>query len=108
MHPALGGGFGKGFKVIKGYDLVGDAYTGKNTPKPDSDPLDKCGAESGASGHGTHVSGIIAGYDKATVSILPNYYCLFTFVNKIYYRKKKTNLIFLTHRISSVLPLKPN
>lgn len=66
LHPALGGGFGKGFKVIKGYDLVGDAYTGKNTPKPDSDPLDKCGAESGASGHGTHVSGIIAGYDKAT------------------------------------------
>lgn len=50
MHPALGGGFGKGFKVIKGYDLVGDAYTGLNTPKPDSDPLDDCGADSGASG----------------------------------------------------------
>ncbi|KAI8971818.1 peptidase S8/S53 domain-containing protein [Mycotypha africana] len=65
-HPALGGGFGKGFKVIKGYDLVGDAYTGQNTPKPDDDPLDNCGADSGASGHGTHVSGIIAGYDKAT------------------------------------------
>lgn len=68
MHPALGGGFGKGFKVIKGYDLVGDAYTGLNTPKPDSDPLDACGADSEASGHGTHVSGIIAGYDKSTVS----------------------------------------
>ncbi|KAI8073486.1 peptidase S8/S53 domain-containing protein [Gilbertella persicaria] len=66
MHPALGGGFGKGFKVVKGYDLVGDAYTGSNTPKPDADPLDNCGAGSGASGHGTHVSGIIAGYDKAT------------------------------------------
>ncbi|KAL9557641.1 hypothetical protein MBANPS3_001291 [Mucor bainieri] len=66
LHPALGGGFGKGFKVIKGYDLVGDAYTGQNTPKPDSDPLDTCGADSGAEGHGTHVSGIIAGYDKST------------------------------------------
>lgn len=46
----MGGGFGKGYKVIKGYDLVGDAYTGSNTPKPDSDPLDACGAASGASG----------------------------------------------------------
>ncbi|CEP13145.1 hypothetical protein [Parasitella parasitica] len=66
LHPALGGGFGKSFKVIKGYDLVGDAYTGFNTPKPDNDPLDDCGADSEASGHGTHVSGIIAGYDKST------------------------------------------
>ncbi|KAI8346175.1 peptidase S8/S53 domain-containing protein [Blakeslea trispora] len=66
MHPALGGGFGKGYKVVAGYDLVGDAYTGSNSPKPDSDPLDNCGAKSGASGHGTHVSGIIAGYDKST------------------------------------------
>ena len=50
MHPALGGGFGKGYKVIAGYGLVGDAYTGSNTPKPDNDPLDACGAKSGASG----------------------------------------------------------
>lgn len=69
-HPALGGGFGKGHKVIAGYDLVGDAYTGFNTPVPDSDPLDACGADTGASGHGTHVSGIIAGYDAATVSLV--------------------------------------
>ena len=27
-HPALGGGFGPGFKVVGGYDLVGDDYTG--------------------------------------------------------------------------------
>jgi subtilisin family serine protease len=74
LHPALGGGFGKGFKVTNGFDLVGDAYTGSNTPKPDSDPLDACGAASGASGHGTHVSGIIAGFDKATVSTLFIYY----------------------------------
>ncbi|KAI8647639.1 peptidase S8/S53 domain-containing protein [Parasitella parasitica] len=66
LHPALGGGFGEGFKVIKGYDLVGDAYTGFNTPKPDNDPLDDCGLDTEASGHGTHVSGIIAGYDEST------------------------------------------
>ncbi|KAI9266025.1 peptidase S8/S53 domain-containing protein [Sporodiniella umbellata] len=64
--PALGGGFGKGFKVSAGYDLVGDKYTGANAPTPDSDPLDECGAGSGASGHGTHVSGIIAGFDPST------------------------------------------
>lgn len=53
-HPALGGGFGPGHKVVTGYDLVGDAYDGTtNTiPVPDNDPMD-CG------GHGTHVSGII-------------------------------------------------
>jgi subtilisin family serine protease len=52
MHPALGGGFGPGHKIVAGYDLVGDAYTGFNTPIPDSDPID-------CAGHGTHVSGII-------------------------------------------------
>jgi hypothetical protein len=49
----LGGGFGEGFKVSKGYDLVGDAYTGGNTPIPDDDPMDACGAGSGASGNET-------------------------------------------------------
>ncbi|EEB98352.1 hypothetical protein MPER_02153, partial [Moniliophthora perniciosa FA553] len=52
-HPVLGGGFGPGFKIRGGYDLVGDNYTGQNTPVPDDDPLDQC------SGHGTHVAGII-------------------------------------------------
>ncbi|KAK7053167.1 hypothetical protein VNI00_003786 [Paramarasmius palmivorus] len=52
-HPALGNGFGPGFKVAGGFDLVGDDYTGANTPIPDDDPLDQCG------GHGTHVAGII-------------------------------------------------
>ncbi|KAJ7747214.1 subtilisin-like protease [Mycena metata] len=52
-HPSLGGGFGPGFKVAGGFDLVGDNYDGSNTPVPDSDPLDQC------AGHGTHVAGII-------------------------------------------------
>ncbi|QRV93651.1 pyrolysin [Ceratobasidium sp. AG-Ba] len=54
-HPALGGKFGPGNKVIGGYDFVGDAYTGKegSVAKPDNDPLDQC------NGHGTHVAGII-------------------------------------------------
>ncbi|KAF7376447.1 Subtilisin-like protease [Mycena sanguinolenta] len=52
-HPFLGGGFGPGFKVAGGFDLVGDDYTGANTPVPDPDPLDQC------NGHGTHVAGIV-------------------------------------------------
>src|SRR5205814_1425546 len=49
-HEALGRGFGPGFKVIGGYDFV----------NKDNDPLDDAG-------HGTHVSGIIAG-DSATIT----------------------------------------
>lgn len=51
-HPDLGGGFGPGYKIAKGYDFVGDnAQFGK--PKPDNDPYDPCGI------HGTWVSGIV-------------------------------------------------
>ncbi|CAE6448675.1 unnamed protein product [Rhizoctonia solani] len=55
-HPALGGKFGPGNKIIGGYDFVGDAYTGRRgspPAAPDNDPLDQC------NGHGTHVAGII-------------------------------------------------
>ena len=56
-HPALGGGFGKGFTVGYGYDLVGDDYDGSDSStKPDEDPMDACSSDS----HGTHVAGIIA------------------------------------------------
>ena len=52
-HPALGGGFGPGFKVAGGYDLSGDDYDGSNDPVPDDDPLAECVE----GGHGTHVAG---------------------------------------------------
>lgn len=54
LHPALGGGFGAGHLVAYGTDLVGDNYSGFNTPVPDDDPIDEC------EGHGSHVAGIIA------------------------------------------------
>lgn len=54
-HPALGGGFGPGYKIAYGYDLVGDAYDGTldTIPVPDDDPFSSC------EGHGTHVAGIL-------------------------------------------------
>jgi subtilisin family serine protease len=57
LHPALGGGFGAGFKVESGYDFVGDAFGSNDntTPKADNDPIDNCSEVS----HGTHVAGII-------------------------------------------------
>jgi subtilisin family serine protease len=42
-------------KVKGGFDLVGDAYTGSNTPHPDPNPLD-------CNGHGSHVAGTAAGF----------------------------------------------
>lgn len=50
----LGGGFGPGFKVAGGADLVGDGEWPYGPKVPDSDPRDDIG-------HGTHVAGIIAG-----------------------------------------------
>ncbi|KAK3321354.1 subtilisin-like serine protease [Cercophora scortea] len=63
-HPALGGGFGPGFKVAGGYDLVGDASWPTGPKEPDSDPLD-------ALGHGTHVAGIIAGKSDWFTGVAP-------------------------------------
>ncbi|KAI9147013.1 peptidase [Paramyrothecium foliicola] len=54
-HPNLGGGFGEGYKISFGYDLVGENYDGWSTPEPDDDPLATCVS----GGHGTHVLGII-------------------------------------------------
>ncbi|KAI8197401.1 hypothetical protein K4K49_005440 [Colletotrichum sp. SAR 10_70] len=79
-HPALGGGFGPGFKVSGGYDLVGEGdrqvssvvinlltapdYDGSNEKVPDDDPLDSLG-------HGTHVAGIIAGKSEFYAGVAP-------------------------------------
>ncbi|KAI8092899.1 peptidase S8/S53 domain-containing protein [Halteromyces radiatus] len=66
-HPALGGGFGPNFTVALGYDLVGNYF---NVADPSSrheqpTPLDDCAAaQLDDSGHGTHVTGIIASNDK--------------------------------------------
>lgn len=55
LHPAFGSGFGKGFKVIGGYDFV----------NKDADPMDD-------HSHGTHVAGIIAGKKDIMWGIAPN------------------------------------
>ncbi|KAK1993346.1 subtilase [Colletotrichum falcatum] len=66
-HPALGGCFGEGCKVASGYDFVGDdtnwPYPGEER-QPDADPRD-------AIGHGTHVSGIIAGKSTEFTGVAP-------------------------------------
>ncbi len=42
-------------KVVWGYDLVGDAYSGTNSPVPDPNPMD-------TNGHGTACASLIAGF----------------------------------------------
>ncbi|KAJ1983938.1 hypothetical protein H4R33_004563 [Dimargaris cristalligena] len=65
-HPAFGNCFNTTDCPIRyGYDLVGDAFTGTNTPQPKPDPMDTC------NGHGTHVAGIIAGNDGQFQGVVP-------------------------------------
>lgn len=55
-HPALGGGYGPGFKVQGGFDFVGDKPNNDvDPPAPDDSPLTTC------ANHGTAVSSIAAG-----------------------------------------------
>jgi subtilisin family serine protease len=53
-HPALGGGFGSGYKVIGGYDIINN----------DNDPMDDAG-------HGTHVAGIVAADGEEVKGVAP-------------------------------------
>lgn len=53
-HPALGNGFGPGFKVIGGYDVANQ----------DEDPMDGVG-------HGTHVAGIVAADGDSIRGVAP-------------------------------------
>lgn len=60
-HPALGGGYGPGYKVAGGYDLVGGQYpTGPIIPDDDPYPETR-DPQLYQNDHGTHVAGIIAG-----------------------------------------------
>ncbi|CAO3635778.1 unnamed protein product [Cunninghamella echinulata] len=70
-HPALGGGFGKGYKVSFGADFIGDNYnTDTDEYFPNPTPLDACDTFK-AAGHGTHVSGIIAGEYNEFIGVAP-------------------------------------
>lgn len=70
QHPDLGAGFGRGARVVTGWDFVGDSFNAdpddpayQPTPNPDPNP-DDC------NGHGTHVAGII-GADGEVTGVAP-------------------------------------
>ncbi|KAK6212222.1 serine endopeptidase [Colletotrichum tabaci] len=63
-HSALGGGFGPGFKVEGGLDLIGDGYWPGEPKNPDNDIED-------FQGHGTHVAGIVAGETEEFKGVAP-------------------------------------
>ncbi|KAF8423869.1 peptidase S8/S53 domain-containing protein, partial [Tirmania nivea] len=65
-NPGLGGSVGPDKKIIAGWDFVGDTWYPHQQPAPDNDIMD-------CNGHGTHVSGIVAGEpeDGRFISVAP-------------------------------------
>lgn len=59
FHPALGGGFGAGYKIDYGWDFVGDNVRPPLKEQPDDDPFGDC------SDHATHTAGILFGNDTS-------------------------------------------
>ncbi|KAF6806287.1 serine endopeptidase [Colletotrichum sojae] len=57
LHPALGAGFGPGYRVEYGWDFVGDNVKPPNKAQPDNDPFGDC------SNHATHTAGILFAND---------------------------------------------
>ncbi len=55
LHPALGGGFGTGFRVVGGYDFYNN----------DADPMDD-------NSHGTHVAGIVGANSDSLQGVAPD------------------------------------
>jgi subtilisin family serine protease len=65
-HPALGGGFGAGRKVVAGYNFVDNSMPGFVSSIPmGGNPMDE-------SGHGTHVAGIAAAKDPTYGGVAPD------------------------------------
>lgn len=62
-NPAFGGKMGPEYTVIGGKDLVGNDYMHDGFV-PDDDPID-------CFGHGTHVSGIVAGVTDKYIGVAP-------------------------------------
>lgn len=70
FHPALGGGYGPGFKVYGGADLTGESLDDPNSSvyTPGSSPLTQC------ENHGTGTASVAAGlpYHFGFVGVAPN------------------------------------
>ncbi|KAI8148994.1 peptidase S8/S53 domain-containing protein, partial [Fennellomyces sp. T-0311] len=77
LHPALGGGFGEGYKVRYGRDMIGVPHitfdaAGNDNAAIDDDPLNDCAAYTpNDSGHGTHVAGIIGAQAENYTGVAP-------------------------------------